>query len=404
MRKTLFVLLFILTGSIAVHAGGYQVRLQGARQTGMGLTGVSLGSGASDIFYNPGGLGFLNKKFEFTAGVNAIMARIHFRSLESNYHAETDNPISPPLFIYGGGMITDKLAVGLGIYTPYGSKAVWPDDWKGRNLIQNIGLKAYFIQPTVSYKITDNLGFGAGFVFVYGEVDLNKGLPYNGDSYAHLSGSATSFGYNLGLFYKPMDNLNIGLSYRSRVGVALEGGDAHFYIPQSLNTTLPETNQFDAELPLPANLDFGITYKATDKLTLSAEINWVMWSTYDTLKFTFAEKGELLNSSNPRLYKDSFIPRLGIEYIVSDKFQVRTGGYYDASPIPVDNFNPETVSLNTVGLTLGITYKPIEQLKIDLSFLQLMGMEEERSYDPGNFKGIYRSNTSIPGIGITYQF
>ncbi len=404
MRKILFILLFVLTGTMYLYAGGYQVRLQGARQTGMGLTGTSLAAGASDIFYNPGALGFLNKKFEFTAGVNAIMARIHYRSVESDYHAQTDNPISPPLFIYGAGQITDRLAVGLGIYTPFGSKSVWPDDWKGRFLIQNIGMRAYYIQPTLSYKILDNLGFGAGFVFMYGKVDLQKALNYGPDAYAQLSGSTTAYGYNLGVFYKPVEQVNLGINYRSEITVGLEGGDATFFIPQSIAANIPTANKFSAELPMPANLDFGITVKACEKLLVSLELNWVMWSTYDTLTFTFEEKGELLNSKNPRLYKDSFIPRLGLEYTLNDKIQLRTGAYYDASPIPVDNFNPETVSLNTLAFTFGLTYKPIENLKIDLSLLQLMGAEEERSYGPANFSGIYKSNTTIPGIGITYNF
>ena len=56
MKKlTLFVFLFAIV-SWAAFAGGYQVRLQGQKQTGMGLIGSPFALGASNIFYNPGGL------------------------------------------------------------------------------------------------------------------------------------------------------------------------------------------------------------------------------------------------------------------------------------------------------------------------------------------------------------
>ena len=74
MKKFSLLFIILITSSIGLLAGGYQVRLQGARQSGMGLTGTSLISGASDIFYNPGSLSFLSKKFEFTAGTNAIFS------------------------------------------------------------------------------------------------------------------------------------------------------------------------------------------------------------------------------------------------------------------------------------------------------------------------------------------
>ena len=56
MKKfTLFVFLAAILGWSA-FAGGYQVRLQGQKQTGMGLIGSPFALGASSIFYNPGGL------------------------------------------------------------------------------------------------------------------------------------------------------------------------------------------------------------------------------------------------------------------------------------------------------------------------------------------------------------
>jgi long-chain fatty acid transport protein len=403
MKKlTLFVFLAAIC-SWAAFSGGYQVRLQGQKQTGMGLIGSPFALGASSIFYNPGGLAMMESNFSFSAGANAIMANVVFQKYATDYQARTDNPLGTPFYFYGAGKIGKKFTVGLGVYTPFGSSVKWDDDWAGRYLIQNISLTAIYFQPTLSYKINDIVSIGAGFVYAYGQVDLQRALPYN-DAQVKLDGSTGNIGYNVGVMIRPVKNLSIGLDYRSEILMKLESGDATFTSPQSLSGTLLPENKFDAELPMPANFDFGIAYAFNEKLTLAAELNYVMWSTYEELEFVFEENNEVLGSVNPRKYKDSFIGRIGASYALNEMFTFRGGLYYDPSPTDDDYFNPETVSLNTVAWTLGMSIAPVKGLSIDLAYLQLHGLETEKTYKPANFGGKYKVVTAIPGLGLSYNF
>jgi len=404
MRKITLLLLSILFVSATVFAGGYQVRLQGNKQNSFGLVGTPLTWGSSSIFYNPGALSFMKDKMHFEVGVSGVMANVSFQHAGSNVTEETDNPMGTPFYVYGAGKINDMITVGLGVYTPFGSSAKWQDDWSGKFLIQNISLKAIFIQPTISFNFNDKFGVGAGFIYTIGGVEINKALNYGANSDVNLKADASGMGYNLGLFYKATDKLSLGLNYRSKIMMKADGGDATFNIPSALHGMIPATNKFDTELPLPANLDFGVAFQATDKLLIALELDWVMWGTYDSLTFTFNESGNLLNSSNPREYKDSFIPRIGIQYNMMDNLQLRAGAYYDTSPTNADYFTPETVSLNTFAYTLGLSYSPIEMLSIDLSFLQLFGQKSEKAYTPDNFKGTYQVITYIPGLGVSLKF
>jgi len=387
----------------SAHAGGYQVRLQGQKQTGIGLIGTPFNYGASSMFYNPGALSMMKNKYDFSLGASFIMAKVVFQKDATDYQAKTDNPIGTPFYFYGAGKITDKLVVGLGVYTPFGSSTKWDDDWAGQMLIQNISLSAIFYQLTASYQINEKIGIGAGFVFATGKVKLNKALPYN-NSEVNLEGNTSNIGFNVGVYFKPNDKFSFGIDYRSKIIMKMTDGDATFTVPSALSSNLPKDNKFDAELPMPANLDFGLAFNVNEKLTLAAEVNWVMWSTYDSLIFTFKESGDLLNSANPREYKDSWIIRIGGQYKLNDKLTLRAGGYYDPTPTNEKYFNPETVSLNTTGLTLGLSYQPIENLSIDLSYLHLFGQEAEKAYEPDNFLGKYKTQASIPGIGISYSF
>jgi len=406
MRKSFTILLLLIFGISEIMAGGYQVRLQGHRQTSMGLVGVSLLGDASNIFYNPAGITQMNTKYSLMVGASGIFNKTHFSLENSVYKTEADNPMSTPFYFYGAAKF-DKLAVGIGVYTPYGSTSQWDEDWVGNQLIQKISMRAIYIQPTVSYKINDLLSLGAGFVIVMGGVELDRAVPYGSTSTAgqvHLDGNATSYGFNAGVTITPNEKLNIGVDYRSHINMKVEGGDAKFTVPASVQGLVPEENKFSAELPLPANLDAGVSYQVNEKLMLAFELNYVFWGVYDSLSFEFEESGDLLNSSNPREYSDRMIFRLGGEYVINDKLVVRAGAYYDPTPTNEDYFTPETVSLNTIGITCGITYKPTKNLGIDISYLHLETFEDTRSYTPDYFTGTYNSRTMIPGIGVSYNF
>src|SRR5690606_14191383 len=116
-----------------------------------------------------------------------------------------------PFNVYIGGRLKEegRLALGLGIYTPFGSGLSWNDNWEGRYITQSISLQSFFFQPTVSYKISDVLSIGGGFIYAAGNVELKRALPiqdnYGNDARARLKGNADGVGLNLGVHIRPSD-------------------------------------------------------------------------------------------------------------------------------------------------------------------------------------------------------
>nr|WP_319398227.1 outer membrane protein transport protein [uncultured Carboxylicivirga sp.] len=405
--KKFFIWAIAAISCLNAQAEGYQVNLQGNRQTGMGHTGTGLLMGASSMHFNPGALSFLNDKYEFSLGGSAIFSNNTFQKQSpSIYEARTDNPVGTPFYFYGATKITDQLAVGLSVTTPYGNSLSWGNDWDGRHLIQDISLQAIFIQPTIAYQITDKLGIGVGFIAGNGAVDLNQALPIydqNGvEGGVNLSGNTWAFGYNAGITYKATDALTFGVNYRSEIMMKVEGGDATFTVPGAVAGLYPNTN-FGAELPMPANLTFGVGFKASDKLLLAFDLQHVGWSAYQSLNFDF-EAETIPDSHNQRDYENTLIYRLGAEYALNEKVQLRAGIYYDTTPIPEDLLTPETPGTNKTGISLGFTWKVSEKLAVDGSLLYIHGQKREDGYAPADYYGTYYSNAVIPGIGLTYSF
>ncbi len=390
------------------QAEGYQVNAQSHKNIAMGHTGTGLQLGVSSVHFNPGALSLMEKKYDFSLGGVLVLSDVTFSKQNSTYQAKTDNPTGTPFYFYGATRLSDKFVASIGVTTPYGNSLSWNKDWDGRYLIQDISLEAIVVQPTLSYKINDKLGFGLGAMIVYGAVDLNRALPVqdeNGEGNVNLKGSTTSIGFNTGIYYKANDVLSLGLNYRSKVTMKLEDADATFNVPTSLSASFPSDNKFNAELPLPANLTLGAGFKLNNKVTLACDLQYVFWSAYDELFFDFkTNTAQLADSENPREYENTLIYRLGIEYLLSDKMEVRVGAYYDETPVSDEYLNPETPGMNKVGLSIGGSFNINEKLSVDASLLFIKGIEREAGYSPANFYGTYNSKAILPGIGFSYSF
>lgn len=457
MKKIIILAGLFLALGFNAFAEGYQVNLQSSKQAGMGHVGAALKLGAESMHFNPAGLSFMKENISLSAGASAVFGNMKYSS--GDYEHKTDNPIGTPLYLYAGFKIYDNLAAGVSINTPYGSSIDWGINWAGSRLVQDISLKSFSIQPTISYRPFDHLSFGAGLMVMYGDFSLSRALiPAGGleslrplapmipglattlDNFkdidaasATLTGDAgVKLGFNIGAMYDLSDKISLGVSYRSKVTMKVPEGHATMnyanetelkQLVTTVNAVLPlvgkdpivipplDKGTFSAELPLPSNLNIGISYKPTDRLLLSGEVQFVGWAAYEALNVQFSQ--EVLNGYSinaPKNYENTCIYRLGGQYAVTNRLDLRLGAYYDESPVPSGFLNPETPSMNKLGLTTGFSFRPLERLSVDLAFAYVTGFGRDGSYpyDPSDltktFGGHYNVNAFNPSFGISYAF
>ena len=164
--KKLFLVLAAAAIASGAYAEGYQVNNLSSKQNGMGHVGTALKLNSESLHFNPAAAAFQTSKFDISAGITGISSYVRYSNIdysgENRIKAESDNKISTPMYVYFNYKPTERLAVGLGFYTPYGSSMNWGDNWSGAHLVQEINLTAFTVQPTVSYKICDRLSIGAG--------------------------------------------------------------------------------------------------------------------------------------------------------------------------------------------------------------------------------------------------
>ena len=472
MKKVIALACLSMLPMTYAAAEGYQVNAQSTKQAGMGHVGAAMKLGAESMHFNPAGLVFMDKNVDLSAGITGVFANAKFTN--GGYTAKTDNKASTPLYVYAGFKIYDNLAAGISLNTPYGSSINWGRDWKGAHLVQDISLKAFNIQPTVSWKIMDNLSIGAGLMMEFGNIELNRALiapeeigkmadillsgnpglgvmipddikalivKYNDVSAASvgLKGDAgVRFGFNIGAMYDINEKITIGLSYRSKVIARVKEGDVALSYANKADldklmgmvkqfvpgAELPPLDQstFSAELPLPDNWNVGVSYRPTNRWELSGEVQFVGWGAYDKLDVKFYPESELgkYNISAPKNYKNSRIYRLGVQFAATNRLDVRMGAYFDESPVKDNYLNPETPSMDKLGLTAGLSFRPLKALSIDFAFSYVTGFGRDGSYTDQylllknlsipdenkirNFSGHYNVYALMPSIGISYAF
>ncbi|ESU20090.1 long-chain fatty acid transport protein, outer membrane protein [Flavobacterium cauense R2A-7] len=414
MRKLLSLTLLALAGTSA-FAGGYRVSLQGQKQLAMGHTGVAVVNSAEVLFFNPAGMAFLEDKFNASVGANALFAKTKFQNETYNWQNSTDN-LGTPFNVYASYKINKWLSAGIAVYTPYGSKVEWDQDWQGSHLVNNIDLKAIYVQPTISLKVSDEFAIGGGPIYVTGSVtfdrNLNRSLTDENGNRSDVNLEAkgiSAWGYTAGFMFNPCKDLRLGVNYRSEIIMEARGGDATFNdVPVFAQGTYSNTT-FNADLPLPAELTAGLSFNVTKKWMIAFDFNRTMWSAYKSLTVDF--DNNVPTSVNARNYHDTNTFRVGTQYVVNDKFTFRAGWYKDESPISAGYFAPETPRNDSMGYTGGLTYQINKKLGVDASFLYLHFDEIDASYDHytenGNvipFGGTYKSSVFSPGIGLTYSF
>ncbi len=396
--------------SFSSFGAGYQLNLQGIRQLAMGGTGTAYAWDASSIFYNPGALARM-KGVQVYGSILAIKPSTAYGSYYYGSSRSVDQTFTP-FNIYVGGPVREhsRVALGLGIYTPFGSGLKWDDNWIGRYVVQSIELKSFFFQPTISYRFSNFLSAGIGLIYATGTFDFKQAMPvqniYGEDATLSLHGNANGFGFNAGLHMKFSDRFQVGLTYRSQVTMNLGGGSANFNVPYTLRNQFPNT-RFETFLPLPqvASIGFAVKPLNNERLTLQADFNYTGWNSYDSLYINFATHTSALKDNHaPRHYHNTLVTRLGANYKISKVVSVMAGGAYDPTPVTNGYVTPDLPDADHVVITCGASVRPIKRVTIMAACEWVTTPKRASSYNFANFSGTYKTEAITPGIGIYYNF
>lgn len=168
-----------------------------------------------------------------------------------------------------------------GLGTKYDDNA--PTAWSSTETT----VQGYVLNPNLAYKITDKWSIGAGIRWLYFDFDQRKNL---GVMDYHLNGNNRfeSIGWQIGTKYDILDNLSVGVVYKSPINVNVRG-DTEARAKASDATVIgmsrAMTGDADAEMTLPQSVTAGINWDVVRTWHLGFATSWSEWSEFDTLMF-----------------------------------------------------------------------------------------------------------------------
>ena len=358
---------------------------------------------ASTLFFNPatmsrlagsnltGGLQIVNSRTDFKGSAkynpdNAALgpggAGIAGLPISGKSKTNLDLTAAVPMGAISH-QLNDKSWLGLTINAPFGLKTDYDDDdWVGRYHAIKSELTTININPTFAFKVSDHMTIGLGVSAMYADGELTNavdvglgaalgGTPIPGwvpgsstfDSRAKLTGDDWGFGYNFGFMLEPSDNTRLGLHYRSKVELTLDG-DVKIHGP-----ILNSKQDAKLTITLPDTLSVSGYHAINSKWAIMGDFTWTQWSRIKTLDIKLDDGSRSVSKWN---YEDSSRYAIGTEYTHSNKWKYRAGLALDQTPVPHDSDrSPRVPDADRTWLTLGLTYSHTPNLSFDFGYAHL---------------------------------
>ena len=419
-----------------VLGAGFQIPEQGARSMAMGMGGIGLAEDVSAMYHNPAGLTQIQGT-EINLSVAGIAPTATYT--RTGYKAQDNDSDFIPVPMLGiasnfGGKL-ENFVFAFGVNAPFGLRNSYDDAGPQRYLTTDISLATIYIGPYVGWRIAPQFSIGGGVQYVHATAEIGQKINYGGLLYAQAmqqnpgaadpswnenpmfdgtldisDATADTFAGNLGLMWTPMEQFQLGVTWRSGVDLDVEG-DTKVTIPTALTQATGGAMQSlstigKTTVSLPQVFGIGASFKPRAQLTLTADVNWIDWSVYKNIDFDFKQNTPYFpDTKNPRNWEDAWAFRLGAEYMVTDKAAVRAGYLYDQTPIPDESLGPELPTGTRNGVTVGFGYD-WGKFNIDAAYVHLFIENREvndsiRSPKP---LGDYESAANIVGVNLGYTF
>lgn len=404
------------TSSAQALASAEDVFGYGVRSSGMGATGAAISTGFESVYGNPSllalpgqkrelSLGFLGAHFDLRAGADA-KDRLPYDALRGAY-------IGALLPIPFGGLLKDRVTLGLAFFTPFDlivrGRILYPET---PQFLVADRTQSVAVQAALGVDLGHGLRLGGGFAAL---AALTGSVLVATDASGRVGTVVedtlvASYGALLGASYELGENYRLGLTFRGalvgRFNVVITVQDLGGIVVPPLN--ISGVAQYDpwqialeaARVKGPWKLAVGATFKRWSAYPGSAEAT-VRCPELDPQTGMPFEGACTASSPEPPNFSDTVVPRVGAERSFSFRpglqGHVRGGYFFEPSPAPsqkgTSNIfdNARSVFSLGYGIELG---PPLPGIRIDC-FGQLHVLHHETHQKDA---GVPSTNPGVPSV------
>jgi long-chain fatty acid transport protein len=440
-------------GASQAHAAGFALIEQNASGLGNSYAGAAaVAEDASTIYYNPAGMSLLPGGMQISAGVALINFSAKFSDSGST---QTGTPAVPstqaPLGGTGGDAgglsavpniyfamdLAKNLKFGVGISAPFGLKTEYDPDWMGRFQAIKSDIKTFNVNPSVSYKLSEDASLGFGLSYQKLDAELTNAVNFAAATFgatgsaaaanavaaagregtASVKGSDNALGYNFGAMFKVAPDTRMGVSYRSSVKYHVTGNVTFSGVPTATLTGISPAlaaafsdGGVNLDIELPASASVALQHKLDPKWTLLGDVTWTGWSKIKQLVVT-RDNGTTL-STTPENFKNTWRAGAGATYRYDDAWSIKMGLAYDQTPVNDTDRTARLPDNNRIWLSVGGQYRLSKDGTLDFGYAHLFIKDAPidqpanggSPFLSGHLVGTYKGSIDIFGAQFAYRF
>jgi long-chain fatty acid transport protein len=333
--------------------------------SGPGFSGLfAAANNAETVDANPAGMVRLADT-QMTLQGALVQDFSRFKVDEDVTTVEGGNPDKPapalaPSFYYSH-QYNEDWWLGFSVTIPLGFGANNGRQWAGRYYSDEFSLVYVAVNPTVAYKVNDNLSLGAKLRIMYTDskvlTQVNNDLTDRGleDGKLEASASGVGFGYALSALYSFTDDTRVGLSYNSQVSTDLDTAvDFHNVRRPDAVIQRLQSQTIEVGSKVPAVVGAGVYHRLDNDWELTWDAIWVEFSKFGATSVHLDE--ETLEAPDGN-FKNFFVSSVGVTWPISSRMRGAAGGFWMESP--VDNADRSfAISVDEMmGVGGGYTYR-----------------------------------------------
>lgn len=403
------------------YGAGFAVYAQGGSTFSQATATIAHGEDSSVIFYNPA----LINQFPGTqvqAGTTLIIPIREFKSAFTGQTTKAESQVFFPSTFYITHAVSDSFSVGFGIFNPFGLGTKWPENWEGRYIATKSEMTTFAFNPVVSIKPAPWITVAGGITYLTLDATFERHINFSPfgipDGTQKLKGNGDGFGCNLGLLVEPSKDIAVGLSYRSKIHVDIDG-NVTFGLPAAgaplLGPLFPNTGA-RTSLDLPAQAYAGIYFKQFHPFTFEIATRWEGWSSFRELSVQLDQPVVGSTSSvTPRAWRDVWAGIVSLKYQLNDTVALLGGYQYEGNAVPNQTFEPAIPDSNSHYFSIGTDIK-LKSLGISLGYgYQVFQKRTKNNAIDDNLSdgvvnpaasanGTYKSSLHMVALSLTYKF
>ena len=308
-----------------INAAATRIAFVDPFATARGNAFTATADNPSAVFYNAAGL----TQLEGTT----LQANVFAISLDYDYKGpgvadSMDNAFQPiPSFFLAHRFADKPLALGFGVYAPFGMGADWGANASFATADPRVpyeaDLKYVKYHAVIAWQVSDTLSLSAGVSYDDSDIDVKSiALRYDG--------SANTLGYSLALHWKPHPMHAFGLNYQAKTSMNY-GGNADVMVAPGVYVPLPAR----AKLVYPESITFGYSFRPNERWNFEFNADWTHWDRVNALVLD-GVPGAAYNLN----WESAFIWEFGVTRYFADGWHLSGGYTYVENAVPDRDFLP----------------------------------------------------------------